>query len=129
MNNIYDREVTPFIKLWQDAAERPGRRGNSLKMYPQRPTLKVRENYFAVRVVKIWNKLPETIVKASSVNSFKNKLDKYMSKEDIVFDNFKALVTGSDSDQIDIWSEVEVEPNEEEPFGRLCWENMLSNAK
>ena len=34
---------------------------------------------FAKRVVGQWNKLPEKVVNVNSINSFKNKLDKYSS--------------------------------------------------
>jgi len=38
-----------------------------------------RHNFFTNRVVNPWNSLPDEIVEAKSVNSFKNKLDKFMA--------------------------------------------------
>ena len=35
-----------------------------------------RHNFYTNRVANPWNKLPDTVVAASSVNSFKNRLDK-----------------------------------------------------
>ena len=49
------------------------------KLLQQRPRLAVRENAFSIRVVPIWNKLPEEIVSAKDINGFKNKLDSFMS--------------------------------------------------
>jgi len=39
----------------------------------------IRNNFFPNRVVNPWNSLPDEIVEAKSVNSFKNKLDKFMA--------------------------------------------------
>ena len=39
----------------------------------------VRQRFFAVRVINAWNNLPESIVNASSINDFKNKLDNHWS--------------------------------------------------
>jgi len=39
-------------------------------------SLKIRKNrFFSQRVVNAWNKLPQHVVDAPSVNSFKNRLD------------------------------------------------------
>ena len=39
-----------------------------------------RENFFTYRTIPIWNKLPASIHSATSVNKFKNRLDKHFSK-------------------------------------------------
>ena len=39
----------------------------------------IRHNFFTNRVVNPWNYLPDEIVEAQSVNSFKKKLDKFMA--------------------------------------------------
>ena len=38
-----------------------------------------RRNFFTQRVVNHWNKLPQEVVDADSINSFKNRLDKLCS--------------------------------------------------
>ena len=38
-------------------------------------------NAFSIRIVNDWNKLPSYIVQVKSINSFKNKLDKYCREE------------------------------------------------
>ena len=35
------------------------------------------KNFFSNRVIDYWNKLPEHVVEANSVNMFKNRLDKF----------------------------------------------------
>ena len=51
-------------------------RGNSLKLYKKPVKLELRRNFFSMRVVDSWNKLPDSVIMANSVESFKNRLDK-----------------------------------------------------
>ena len=41
--------------------------------------LKVRQNFFSVRIVNLWNKLPESVVESSSYNVFKKRLDDWIA--------------------------------------------------
>ena len=52
-------------------------RGHSLKLQKQSSQLKARHDFFSLRVVDLWNSLPESMVSAPSLNSFKNRLDKF----------------------------------------------------
>ena len=56
-------------------------RGHSLKLYKPRCHTTLRQNFFSIRVINEWNKLPQSviIIEAPSVNAFKNRLDKYWS--------------------------------------------------
>jgi len=45
-------------------------------LLPRRHTT-VRQNFFSLRVINEWNKLPQEVVEAPSTNTFKNRLDKY----------------------------------------------------
>jgi ribonucleases P/MRP protein subunit RPP40 len=51
-------------------------RGHSLKLGKSRSRLDIRRNFFSQRVVDSWNRLPQNVIDATSVNSFKNNLDK-----------------------------------------------------
>ena len=53
-------------------------RGNSKKLYKPRLNKGIlqRSNFCSVRVVNSWNQLPEEVISAKTVNSFKNRLDK-----------------------------------------------------
>jgi len=51
-------------------------RGHCLKLATTRSRLELRRNFFSQRVISHWNKLPMHVVKANTVNSFKNRLDK-----------------------------------------------------
>ena len=52
-------------------------RGHCLKVAKKPAVSRVRRNHFSSRVVSDWNGLPEEVVCAPSVDSFKNQLDKY----------------------------------------------------
>jgi len=52
-------------------------RGHSLKIAKQRTRLDLRKHFFSQRVVNEWNSLPQHVIEASTVNMFKNRLDKY----------------------------------------------------
>ena len=53
-------------------------RGHSFKIEKRRSRLEIRRNFFSQRIVNKWNSLPDSVVNADSVNSFKNRYDKYM---------------------------------------------------
>ena len=55
-------------------------RGHSLKLQKQSSELKVTHDLFSLRVVDLWSSLPESAVSAPSLNSFKNRLDKFWIK-------------------------------------------------
>ena len=48
---------------------------------------KLRSESFTERVVNSWNSLPTDVVNAPSVNSFKNRIDKFWNNQDIVYDH------------------------------------------
>jgi hypothetical protein len=77
LNEKYDQDACTILKLWKNMAPRSSIRGNSLKLYPQRARIRLRKYPFAMRVVKYWNSLPEKIVTSKTLNTFKNRLDKY----------------------------------------------------
>ena len=47
---------------------------------------KIRKYSLGSRVVNIWNSLPDYVAEADSVNAFKNRLDKYWTNQDVVYD-------------------------------------------
>ena len=47
---------------------------------------KYRKNFFCLRIRNIWNKLPHYVVNASSLNSFKNLLDRYYIISNMYYD-------------------------------------------
>ena len=51
---------------------------------------------FSNRVTILWKSLPDTVVKAKTVNSFKERLDRYWNEQKVKF-NRKAYIHGTGS--------------------------------
>jgi hypothetical protein len=56
-------------------------RGHSLKLFKLRSRIDVRKFSFSQRIVDTWNRLPEQIVRAPSLDTFKNRVDNWMDKD------------------------------------------------
>ena len=56
-------------------------------------SLRLKEVFFCTRVTSAWNSLPESVISASTTDSFKNKLDKFWSNQALIYD-YKAELTG-----------------------------------
>ena len=54
------------------------RRGHAFKLYKDRCILDISKLSFSNRVCDSWNHLPNDTVTASSLNMFKNKLDRHL---------------------------------------------------
>ena len=52
-------------------------RNNGLKLKGQRFNTDLRKNFFNVRVIESWNKLPASVVQANTTDTFKARLDKH----------------------------------------------------
>ena len=52
-------------------------RGHSLKLKKNRFRTELRQHFFSERVVNIWNKMDKDTVCASSLNSFKQRIQKF----------------------------------------------------
>ncbi len=55
-------------------------RGHNYALVKKQSRLDVRKYSFSQRTINVWNKLSTDCVHASSVNMFKNKIDKYLAK-------------------------------------------------
>ena len=86
----YDDQVGPLLIRSSNVRTR----GHPLKLETARAGYDLRKYSFTCRVVSLWNSLPENVVCAESVNSFKNRLDKHWSNQDLFY-NYKAEFTGS----------------------------------
>ena len=52
-----------------------------MKLYKERVIKDVCKYSFVNRVIDQWNSLPEEVISATSINSFKNRLDKFLTKK------------------------------------------------
>ena len=57
--------------------------GHKLKVKVQRSRLQLRQEFFSQRVVCAWNSLPSSVVEASSVKTFKKRLDDWSQDVDL----------------------------------------------
>jgi hypothetical protein len=69
------KENIEYGSFFQLASSEREMRGHELKLYHRRSRLDIRKFSFSQRVVKVWNKLPQHVIEAPTVNSFKNRLD------------------------------------------------------
>ena len=53
-------------------------RGHSLKIYVPHHSTDVRGRFFSLRVISTWNSLPEMVVSAQSIQSFKHLLEQFL---------------------------------------------------
>ena len=100
INEKYDPKASSCLKLLSNTENRFSTRTNPNKIIHQRFNTTVRKNSYAVRVPRIWNKLPESITNAPSVNAFKNRLDKHWEREEIYYEDYRAEIkeiTGRDA--------------------------------
>jgi len=89
INNIYDASSVPTLPLDTSSVTR----GNSFKLSNLRFYHDIRKYAFVPSIINIWNSLPDCVVKVDSIDVFKNRLDKYWSYQDFMFD-YTADITG-----------------------------------
>ena len=53
-------------------------RGHNFKLLKNSPNLNTYKYFFTNRVTNLWNQLPSDVVNASSVNCFKNKINRLL---------------------------------------------------
>jgi len=68
-------------------------RGNKFKLVQHHCYYDFRKYNFTKRVIPIWNSLPDFVVSAGTTNTVKNRLDKFWSDQDILYD-YKADLHG-----------------------------------
>ena len=76
------REKVNSLQFFKLAENPKGLRGHSLKLIKRRTHLDTRKFSFGNRIVNAWNSLPQQAVKASTVNGFKNELDRHWKSLD-----------------------------------------------
>jgi hypothetical protein len=82
IHKLYDPQTSPTLSHSSRTS-----RGHQFKLHQERTQrLEIRKNFFTNRIVKTWNALPEEVVSAKSLNSFKSKIDKFWKDHPLKFD-------------------------------------------
>ena len=76
VNGYEDVDRNMFFKLKEGSRTR----GHKAALVKEQCRLDMRKYHFSQRVINEWNKLPNDCVNASSVNMFKNRIDRYLIK-------------------------------------------------
>ena len=61
-------------------------RGNNYKLIQHHCHYDLRKLSFTSRVIPIWNSLRNHVVSADTINTFKNRLDKFWSDQEVLYD-------------------------------------------
>ena len=84
MTGIYDVRAIDFVQGWSDTTDRTSSRTHNLMIFPERTKNAIRKNSFKIRSANLWNSLPEHVVRANNVNTFKNRLHKFWGSQELV---------------------------------------------
>ena len=69
-------------------------RGNCYKLLTQRTVYDLRKYFFVNRIEGLWNSLPNHVVTSPNLNIFKNRLDAFISNQEIMYD-WKSEISGT----------------------------------
>ena len=78
-NRKYLCEYSPLTSTTRNIT-----RGHNYKLQKQACRLDLRKHFFSLRIVDSWNRLPDEVVCAPTINAFKNRLDKHLTNEHYV---------------------------------------------
>ena len=97
VNGSEDVDRDMFFKLKEGSRTT----GHKAALIKEQCRLDMRKYYFSLRVINEWNKLPNDYVNASSVNMFKNRIDRYLIRAGYTANGFGfVLASVASSSQI-----------------------------
>ncbi len=71
LHDKYYGEYSQLVKLHASHISREGTRGHRFKLCQEGSKLNIRRHSFPVRITKVWNELPDSVVNAPNVNTLK----------------------------------------------------------
>lgn len=81
--NLYDPRVSEGILT---KAEECRTRGHTEKLFLNRGSANVRKHVFSIRVCIPWNSLPQSVIDAANINTFKARLDRCLHSQPLLHD-------------------------------------------
>jgi len=84
LNDYYDVDSSCLFQV--NIYSSHATRGHNFKLSKSPLHTNVRRNFFSLRVVNNWNALPMDVVYAPSLNSYKNRLDKFWENHPLKYD-------------------------------------------
>jgi len=90
LHGIYDSAVSPDLPVYQYSVTR----GNNYKLVKNFSRYDMHWQFFTQSIINTWNSLPSHVLNSSSVNIFKNNLDKFWSNQEVYY-NLKCEITGT----------------------------------
>ena len=95
LHDKYYGEYSQLIKIACESYLQRGDEGggHSFQLCQEGSKLNLRRQSFPVRITKVWNELPNSVVTAPNVNTFKNRLDRHWREEDFLY-NHEAPIPG-----------------------------------
>ena len=86
IKGIYDPMCIPCVEIRELSEDLIRTRGNRYKLIQHHCHYDLRKFNFTNRVIPIWNSLSDCVVSAETVNTFKNRLDRFWSNQDVLYD-------------------------------------------
>ena len=95
-NGKNDEEVTDWLRS-RHCKSHYDLRDHQFNIFQSQVHSDIRKFNFANRVVSFWNSLPEAVVCADTVDTFKNRLDKFWQDQEVLYNSKADVCTGSRS--------------------------------
>jgi len=93
IKGVYDPACVPHFKFSEMSEDCIRTRGNQYKLSQYHCHYDLRKYNFTNRVIPIWNSLSNHVVSAETINTFKNRLDKFWSDQEVLY-NYRADLHG-----------------------------------
>ena len=79
---FYDTQCVPSLNVKNEIRRT---RGHSLQLQTGRPRLELTKKSFCHSIIPVWNSLSQEVMDSSTINQFKNRLDRYWSEKKCKF--------------------------------------------
>jgi len=87
IKGIYDPMCILYVEFRGLSEDLIRTRGNRYKLIQHHCHYDLRKFNFTNRVIPIWNSLSDHVVSAETVNTFKNRFDRFWSNQDVLYDS------------------------------------------